>query len=83
MAKVLASRHRPDKRNRGRGKCHRCHPLGLRAVESAVANAKSTLIYDHVNHCLDPSASNPSAASRRALEDFKANSRYLQGACGV
>ena len=49
----------------------------LHAVESAVANAKKTLIHDHVNHCLDESVSNPSAASRRALEDFKAISKSL------
>ena len=49
----------------------------LHAVENAVANAKRTLIHDHINHCLDESVSKPGAASRRALEEFKAISQYL------
>ncbi|MEO0761163.1 MAG: metal-sensing transcriptional repressor [Pseudomonadota bacterium] len=43
----------------------------LQAVEKAVANAKRTLIHDHLDHCLDAEGS---AADRAEL---KAISRYL------
>jgi DNA-binding FrmR family transcriptional regulator len=49
----------------------------LHAVESAVANAKQTLIHDHINHCLDESVRKPGAAARQVLEEFKTISKYL------
>ena len=43
----------------------------LQAVEKAVANAKRTLIHDHVDHCLDADGSD---ADR---DQLKAIARYL------
>ena len=43
----------------------------LQAVEKAVANAKRTLIHDHMDHCLDADASE---ADRAELRDI---TRYL------
>lgn len=43
----------------------------MQAVEKAIANAKRTLIHDHVDHCLD----HDSGGSDRA--ELKAITRYL------
>ncbi|MEL7467109.1 MAG: metal-sensing transcriptional repressor [Pseudomonadota bacterium] len=43
----------------------------LQAVEKAVANAKRTLIHDHVDHCLD------TEGSETDREELKAITRYL------
>lgn len=43
----------------------------LQAVESAVANAKRSLIHDHMDHCLDADSSETDRAELRAI------SRYL------
>ena len=40
----------------------------LQAVESAIRNAKQTLIHDHLDHCLD---------GDHDREEMKAISRYL------
>ncbi|EQB16535.1 metal-sensing transcriptional repressor [Sphingobium lactosutens] len=47
----------------------------LDAVEKAVASAKRALINDHIDHCLTHTDGEGGAA--RAIEDFKAISRYL------
>lgn len=49
----------------------------LQAVESAVANAKKTLIEDHLDHCLDEVVGPMDAAQRREIETFKAIAKYL------
>ena len=49
----------------------------LHAVESAVANAKRELIHDHIDHCLDYAVRDGAKASRAALAEFKALSKYL------
>ena len=49
----------------------------LQAVESAVANAKTTLIEDHLDHCLDEVVGPLNAAKRRELEDIKKIAKYL------
>jgi DNA-binding FrmR family transcriptional regulator len=49
----------------------------LHAVEKAVAQAKKTLVYDHIDHCLDHAASTDSRKSRSSVEEFKAISKYL------
>lgn len=49
----------------------------LHAVEKAVANAKKTLIHDHLDHCLDESVRGHGHASRKALEEFKEITKYL------
>ncbi len=49
----------------------------LHAVENAVANAKRELIHDHIDHCLDHAVRDGVKASRAALAEFKALSKYL------
>lgn len=41
----------------------------LQAVEKAIANAKRTLIQDHIDHCLDGGGYDPA--------EFRAITRYL------
>ena len=48
----------------------------LHAVEKAVAEAKRTLIHDHVDHCLDRAA-NGQGSTRLIVNEFKAISKYL------
>lgn len=48
----------------------------LQAVESAIANAKRTLIHDHIDHCLDGSIGKQAFGSK-AIEEFKEISKYL------
>ena len=49
----------------------------LQAVESALANAKTTLIEDHLDHCLDEVVGPLNAEKRRELEDIKKIAKYL------
>jgi uncharacterized protein len=49
----------------------------LHAVEKAVAQAKKTLVHDHIDHCLDHAVSTDNRKSRRSVEEFKAISKYL------
>ncbi|KZL09459.1 Copper-sensing transcriptional repressor CsoR [Pseudovibrio axinellae] len=49
----------------------------IHAVERAVIQAKKTLIYDHLDHCLEDMVDNQEAASGQTIEEFKAISRYL------
>ncbi|WP_372002282.1 metal-sensing transcriptional repressor [Tistrella mobilis] len=49
----------------------------LHAVEKAVAQAKRTLIQDHLDHCLDDVAAPLDGARRQVLTDFKAIAKYL------
>lgn len=49
----------------------------LYAVEKAVANAKRTLIHDHIDHCLERSIGPATRATRAPLEEFKEISKYL------
>ena len=49
----------------------------LQAVESAVANAKTTLVEDHLDHCIDATIGPLSAAQRRELDEIKKIARYL------
>lgn len=49
----------------------------LYAVESAIHEAKKTLIHDHLDNCIE-AALNPSAKKGgKPVEDFKAITRYL------
>lgn len=49
----------------------------LQAVEKAVAQAKKTLIHDHIDHCLED-ISGPLPRDQRAqVEDFKLITKYL------
>lgn len=49
----------------------------LHAVERAVANAKTTLIEDHLDHCLDEIVGPVGADQRREIAEFKAIAKYL------
>jgi DNA-binding FrmR family transcriptional regulator len=49
----------------------------LHAVEKAVAQAKRTLVHDHLDHCLESVGTTDARPSRRSLEEFKAISKYL------
>ena len=49
----------------------------LQAVEKAVAQAKKTLIQDHLDHCLDHMVDASGKAQSQALDDFKLITRYL------
>ncbi|WP_350336101.1 metal-sensing transcriptional repressor [Coralliovum pocilloporae] len=48
----------------------------MHAVERAIANAKRTLIHDHIDHCLGDS-DRLRDEGRSALDEFKAISKYL------
>jgi uncharacterized protein len=49
----------------------------LHAVEKAIAEAKRTLIHDHVDHCLEASVGQAGREQRATIEEFKAIARYL------
>jgi uncharacterized protein len=49
----------------------------LQAVEKAVAQAKKTLVHDHIDHCLDHAVRTNPREGRRSIEEFKAISKYL------
>ena len=49
----------------------------LHAVENAIGNAKRELIHDHIDHCLEHAVLEGPAASKKALKEFKALSKYL------
>ena len=49
----------------------------LHAVEKAIANAKKTLIHDHIDHCLEQSVSGSDKDARVSIREFKEISKYL------
>jgi uncharacterized protein len=49
----------------------------LQAVESAIDNAKKTLIHDHITHGLERSLKTSGAKGQAALRDFKLIAKYL------
>ncbi|MBI3436557.1 MAG: metal-sensing transcriptional repressor, partial [Proteobacteria bacterium] len=49
----------------------------LHAVEKAVAEAKRSLIHDHIDHCLDAAAHGRGSSKRAVVGEFKAISKYL------
>jgi DNA-binding FrmR family transcriptional regulator len=49
----------------------------LHAVESAVRQAKKTLIQDHLDHCLDTVAAPLQRDQRRSIDEFKEITKYL------
>jgi DNA-binding FrmR family transcriptional regulator len=49
----------------------------LYAVEKAVAQAKRTLIHDHIDHCLEAAAGPLSRDRRQTFDEFKEITRYL------
>ena len=49
----------------------------LHAVEKAIAQAKKTLIHDHIDHCLEHSASGDARGARQSIREFKEITKYL------
>jgi len=49
----------------------------LHAVEKAIANAKRTLIHDHIDRCLTAAAGPVTADQRAQLGEFKEITKYL------
>ncbi len=49
----------------------------LYAVEKAVAQAKKTLVHDHIDHCLEHAVRTNSGDGRKSLQEFKVISKYL------
>lgn len=49
----------------------------LQAVESAIRQAKRTLIHDHLDHCLEDAVKPAKGGKRRAVEEFQKIVKYL------
>jgi len=49
----------------------------LHAVEKAVAQAKRTLVHDHIDHCLEHAVRTNARDGRKSLQEFKVISKYL------
>ena len=49
----------------------------LHAVEKAVAQAKRTLIQDHLEHCLEEAVGPLPRERRRSVDEFKEIAKYL------
>lgn len=49
----------------------------LQAVESAVSNAKKTLVHDHIDHCLEHAVLDGAQGTTAAIREFKAITKYL------
>lgn len=49
----------------------------LHTIERAVAEAKRTLIQDHLNHCFDAATDGPAATRREAVAEFRAIAKFL------
>lgn len=49
----------------------------LQAVESAIANAKQTLVRDHIDHCLEHVVTEDKCSARATIEEFKAITKFL------
>lgn len=49
----------------------------LHAVEKAIAQAKKTLIQDHLDHCLEHVAGALKRDQRRSIDAFKEITKYL------
>jgi DNA-binding FrmR family transcriptional regulator len=49
----------------------------LQAVESAVSNAKKTLVHDHIDHCLQQAVRDRTRKADDTVREFKAITKYL------
>lgn len=49
----------------------------MHAVEKAVAQAKRTLIQDHIENCLEDAGDRPLHERRQSMEEFKAIAKFL------
>jgi uncharacterized protein len=49
----------------------------LHAIEKAVHNAKTVLIHDHIDHCLNQAMTENRIDSASALKEFREITKYL------
>lgn len=49
----------------------------LQAVESIIANAKRTLIHDHLEHCIADAVAEGGMKGDEAMREFKTLAKYL------
>ena len=49
----------------------------MQAVESAVANAKKTLVHDHIDHCLEHAVKKGARNVEETVREFKEITKYL------
>ena len=49
----------------------------LQAVESAISNAKKTLVHDHIDHCLEHAVREGTQSADDTIREFKAITKYL------
>ena len=49
----------------------------MQAVERAIANAKKTLVHDHIDRCLEQAAHEPSRTANGLIHEFKEVTKYL------
>ena len=49
----------------------------MQAVESAVSNAKKTLVHDHIDHCLEHAVRERTQGNDDTIREFKAITKYL------
>lgn len=49
----------------------------LQAVESAVSNAKKTLVHDHIDHCLELAVRDGKQSADETIREFKSITKYL------
>lgn len=49
----------------------------LQAVEKAVANAKRTLVHNHIDHCLEHAVCEGTQSADDTIREFKAITKYL------
>lgn len=49
----------------------------LQAVEKAVANAKKTLVHDHIDHCLEHAVKDDKLSADETIREFKEITKYL------
>jgi uncharacterized protein len=49
----------------------------LHAIEKAIANAKTVLIHDHIDHCLEQSIGPRNKTERAVLDEFRQLTKFL------
>lgn len=49
----------------------------LQAVESAVSNAKKTLVREHIDHCLEQAVRKGTQSADDTIREFKSITKYL------
>jgi DNA-binding FrmR family transcriptional regulator len=49
----------------------------LHAIEKAIGSAKTVLIHDHIDHCLERTIGPQKRAERAALDEFRQLTKFL------